>query len=43
MFRLIKEAIPRNQFNNICNIITRFVISDVFYEITNVQCVYWSD
>jgi len=24
-------------------IIMRFVIPIVFYEITNVQCVYWSD
>jgi len=23
--------------------VTRFVIPVVFYEITNVQCVYWSD
>jgi hypothetical protein len=25
------------------NVIMRFVIPVAFYEITNVECVYWSD
>jgi len=30
-------------FRKLLVVFMRFVISVVFYEITNVECVYWSD
>jgi len=34
---------PKMEIKSFITIIIRFVIPVVFYEITKVQCVYWSD